>query len=48
MIKNYTSTVQAGRSAVSMPYIYDDFNKQTFFEKMKNSGFTLLEDRRTK
>jgi hypothetical protein len=33
---------------VFMPYIYDDFNKQTFFEKMKNSGFTLLEDRRTK
>ena len=31
---------------VFMPYIYDVKNEQTFFEKMKNNGFTLLEDKR--
>ena len=31
-----------------MPYIYDHQKQQTLFEKMKATGFAMLEDRRTK
>ncbi len=31
---------------VFMPYIYDHAKDQTFFEKIKAGGFTMLEDRR--
>jgi hypothetical protein len=31
---------------VFMPYIYDHSKEQTFFERMKNTGFSLLEDKR--
>jgi len=30
---------------VFMPYIYDYSKNQTFFEKMKSTGFSMLEDR---
>jgi hypothetical protein len=31
---------------VFMPYLYDPVKEQTFFEKMKNGGFAMLEDHR--
>jgi hypothetical protein len=33
---------------VFMPYIYDYSKNQTLFEKMKVSGFAMLEDRTEK
>lgn len=36
---------QAELVEVFMPYIYDYTKNQTFFEKMKVNGFTMLEDR---
>ena len=33
---------------VFMPYIYDHSKQQTLFERMKLSGFAVLEDRRAK
>lgn len=31
---------------VFMPYLYDSNKNQTFFEKMKNNNFSMLEDKR--
>jgi hypothetical protein len=36
---------QAELVEVFMPYIYDYSKNQTFFEKMKTTGFIMLEDR---
>lgn len=36
---------QAELMEIFMPYIYDHRKDQTFFEKMKDTGFTLLEDK---
>ena len=33
---------------VFMPYIYDHTKEQTFFEKVKKGGFTMLEDKSKK
>ena len=45
ILSDWVELDQAELLEVFMPYIYDHQKEQTFFEKMKGSGFAMLEDK---